>query len=924
MKKQLLLVFSALFMVLSTFAGTGHRNCGTMENLDRLKMEDPGLESRMQQLEQQTSALIAARNGNGSNATDVVITIPVVFHIVYSSSTQNISDAQCIAQLNQLNLDYARLNSDAGNTPATWQGISANTNVQFCLAQRTPAGAATTGIERRSITSPTSFSTNDNVKRFANGGLDAWSSSSYLNIWVCNLSGGVLGYAQFPGGSASTDGVVLTYYCVGSIASPGPSSGSPYNLGRTATHEVGHWLNLYHIWGDDGTSCSGTDNVSDTPNQAGENYGAPAFPRTDACSPSSPGVMFMNYMDYTDDNAMNMFTNGQSSRMTSLLGTGGSRGSLASSLGCQAPSTTCNVPTGMSTASITSSSATLNWTAVSAATSYNVQYRIVGAANWTATTSATNSKALTGLTASSNYEWQVATVCASGSSAFTASTNFSTSAVATCNVPTGMSTASITSSSATLNWTAVSGATSYNVRYRIVGAANWTSTTSATNSKALTGLTASSNYEWQVATVCASGSSAFTASTNFSTSAVATCNVPTGMSTASITSSSATLNWTAVSGATSYNVRYRIVGAANWTSTTSTTNSKAISALTASSNYEWQVSTVCASGSSAYTASTLFTTLAAATCGTPTGQVTSAINSTGATLGWTAVSGATSYNVRYRIVGAANWTSTTSATNTKAIAGLTASSNYEWQVQAVCASGTGAFTASATFTTSAPSGCSDVYESNNTSGTAKTISTNTDIVALIGTTTDSDWFKFTTTSPNTYIKLTLTNLPFDYDVRLYNSNVSQLSISQLGGTSSEQIIRNTTTASTYYVRVYGYNSAYSTTACYTLRISVGSTAFRTVEDIVSEPVAETAINDFNLFPNPAKDEVNVTFNSMQNESLQIRVFDMVGKTIREERVDVISGYNKFNLDLTLLNKGIYFVELTNSSERVVKKLILEK
>lgn len=832
MKKQLLALFSGLLIAIGTWAGTpAHRTCGSVENLERLKKEDPGLEARMQQIENQTAAYLAARQGSGQNSTDIAVTIPVVFHVVYNTAAQNISDAQCFAQLAQLNLDYARLNTDASNTPAVWQGLCSNTNVQFCMAQRTPTGAATNGIERRQTTT-TSFSTNDNVKRYANGGLDAWSSTSYLNLWVCNLSGGVLGYAQFPGGAAATDGVVLLYSSVGSMLQPGTAS--PYNLGRTATHEVGHWLNLYHIWGDDGTSCSGTDNVSDTPNQAGENYGAPAFPHTDACSASSPGVMFMNYMDYTDDNAMNMFTNGQIARMQALFATGGTRVGLLSSLGCTPVSTTCNTPTGMNTTGITSSGATLNWTASSGATSYNIQYRIVGAASWTSTTSTTTSKALTTLVASSNYEWQVQTVCASGTSAFSASTTFSTPAATVCNTPTGMNTTSITSNSATLNWTAASGAASYNVQYRIVGAASWTATTSTTTSKAISSLVASSNYEWQVQTVCTSG------------------------------------------------------------------------------------------GTSAYSASTTFTTSAAAACGVPTGMTTTGISSSGASFAWTAVSGATSYNIQYRIVGAASWTSTTSTTNSKAVTGLVASSNYEWQVAAVCASGTSAFTASTTFTTSAASGCSDIYESNNTSGTAKTIATNQTITGLISSSTDLDWFKFTTTSPNTYIKITLTNLPADYDIRLYNSSVSQLAISQNGSTTSEQIIRNTTTAATYYLRVYGYGGVFNTTSCYNLLVSVGSTAFRTVSDIVNEPATEPVTNDFTMYPNPAKDEVNVLFTSGNNESIQIRVFDMVGKTILSNEVSVESGNNKFSLDLGLLNKGIYFVELTNSSERIVKKLILEK
>ncbi|MBL0103942.1 MAG: zinc metalloprotease [Bacteroidetes bacterium] len=318
-KKLLLIGIGMLFSVLVNAQSVSHRNCGTMDNLQQQMAADPGLASRMQQIENQTAAYLNAHKNQ--NSTNAIITIPVVFHIVYNTTAQNISDAQCLAQLNQLNLDYARLNSDAGNTPSAFAGLAVNTNIQFCLAQRDPNGNPTTGIERKQTTT-TSFSTNNGVKTATSataGGMNAWNSANYLNIWSCNLSGGVLGYAQFPGGSASTDGVVLLYSSIGSIAKPGTAT--PYNLGRTATHEVGHWLNLYHIWGDDtnaSNQCSGTDNVGDTPNQAGENYGAPAFPHTDACSPSSPGVMFMNYMDYTDDNAMNMFTAGQTSRMAAL------------------------------------------------------------------------------------------------------------------------------------------------------------------------------------------------------------------------------------------------------------------------------------------------------------------------------------------------------------------------------------------------------------------------------------------------------------------------------------------------------------------------------------------------------------------------------------------------------------------------------
>lgn len=179
----------------------------------------------------------------------------------------------------------------------------------------------------------------------------------------------------------------------------------------------------------------------------------------------------------------------------------------------------CSTPLTLSTSSITSNSAILNWGAVASAISYNIQYRIVGAATWTSTTSATNSKSITGLSATSNYEWQVQTVCASGSTAFTSSSTFTT--LSACDIATSLTTTSITSTSAILNWGVVASATSYNIQYRIVSAATWTSTTSATNTKSITGLSAVSNYEWQVQTICASGSTAFTSSSTFSTTALA-------------------------------------------------------------------------------------------------------------------------------------------------------------------------------------------------------------------------------------------------------------------------------------------------------------------------------------------------------------------------------------------------------------------
>jgi hypothetical protein len=266
---------------------------------------------------------------NGGKQDRTVVTIPVVFHVVYQTASENISSTRILEQLQVLNDDYRKLNTDRVNVPSAWSGIAADCEIQFCLAKRTPTNTWTDGINRVSTT-VSSFDINtDDVKFTSMGGTNVWDRTKYLNIWVCDLGGGILGYAQFPGGPASTDGVVLDYRYTGKTgASP------PYNKGRTATHEVGHYLGLYHIWGDDGSSCSGSDQVQDTPNQGAENYNCYNVGQvlTDNCSPAAPGVMWMNYMDYTDDACMYMFTNGQKTRMWNVLN--GTRSSILTSNAC--------------------------------------------------------------------------------------------------------------------------------------------------------------------------------------------------------------------------------------------------------------------------------------------------------------------------------------------------------------------------------------------------------------------------------------------------------------------------------------------------------------------------------------------------------------------------------------------------------------
>jgi hypothetical protein len=324
--KKITLLMLAFFCVGALFAQ--ERECSTMENLEYRKQQDPQLEARMQQIEDYTRTRI--QQGSTESISGNIITIPVVVHVIYNNSNENISDAQIQSQIDVMNEDFRRTNADADNT---WSQ-AADTEIQFCLATVDENGNATTGITRKS-SSTSAWGTNDAMKRASSGGVNPWNASEYLNMWVCNIGGGILGYAQFPGGSAATDGVVMGPQYFGSSAKgTGFYLSAPFDLGRTTTHEIGHYLNLRHIWGD--ANC-GNDFVSDTPTHQTSNGGCP----TGKVSCGSTD-MVQNYMDYTNDSCMNLYTAGQKARMRAVLDAGGVRRTLALSDKCgSAPTPTC-------------------------------------------------------------------------------------------------------------------------------------------------------------------------------------------------------------------------------------------------------------------------------------------------------------------------------------------------------------------------------------------------------------------------------------------------------------------------------------------------------------------------------------------------------------------------------------------------------
>ncbi len=308
------------------------KRCFTDEHYAKQILKDPSFEHNRLLKEAEISRIL---NGQ-KNKNSVSVTIPVVFHIVHNGDAvgvrENIADARVLAALDQLNDDYSRMNSDVGNTPAAFASLAGSTDIQFCLASVDENGNPTTGINRVNINTLSNVNQADCWEpdyisdRIVSPLI--WDRDMYMNIFsLLNIDyvedgecmkNSLLGFAQFPGGPANSDAAVHAYYTIGSLTMPNPSGGV-YGFGRTVTHEVGHWLGLDHPWGPGFGGCNMDDSVADTPNAFEPTYGCPNFPLTDDCTSAGSGLMFMNYMDYVDDQCMNMFSQGQSNRMMASI-----------------------------------------------------------------------------------------------------------------------------------------------------------------------------------------------------------------------------------------------------------------------------------------------------------------------------------------------------------------------------------------------------------------------------------------------------------------------------------------------------------------------------------------------------------------------------------------------------------------------------
>ncbi len=373
-------------------------DCHSAEVLKVYKAEHPQFHKQCEELENEISNYNSTPHLLTRGAE---ITIPVVVHIVYNTNTENINDLQVRSQIEVLNKDFNKENNEVLNIPSIFENVAANCGIRFQLASRDPQGLPTTGIVRHQ-SAKTSWGVTDDIKIPEKGGFAPWAPSKYLNIYVCNMGGKSIGFSSFPGMPENIDGVVIDYKSFGTIG----TVTQPFHLGRTCVHEVGHWLGLFHIWGD---SDCGNDYIDDTPTHKNLNKGCPSFPHYSDCKGTQSIDMTMNFMDYVNDACMYMFTKNQNTRMMVVIDK--KRNGLLTSDGILPANNRECVMQNIQVKKTDAESAQIIWNGLSGVASYTIEYKQISEIFWKSIKTNAPSVHIKNLKVGSAYEFKIKSDC---------------------------------------------------------------------------------------------------------------------------------------------------------------------------------------------------------------------------------------------------------------------------------------------------------------------------------------------------------------------------------------------------------------------------------------------------------------------------------------------------------------------------------
>ncbi len=607
----------------------------------------------------------------------------------------------------------------------------------------------------------------------------------------------------------------------------------------------------------------------------------------------------------------------------------------------------CNVPAGLNNSNIDAGSATVAWTVVSGAISYQLEYKLNAASTFTVYNTAltATSATITGLSASSLYQWRVKTNCNGGLSSAYSSLTFTTTAPLTCATPVNLITSGITTTSAVFSWDAVSGVNNYTVDYKLTSSGTWLTLSSALAATTITasGLQSNTNYDWRVKANCSNGVISTYGSAAFITSAPLTCATPVNLITSGITTTSAVFSWDAVGGVNNYTVEYKLTSSGTWLTLSSALAATTITAsgLQSSTNYDWRVKANCSNGViSAYNTANFITSNATTTCNKPVNLYVTNVSSSRCTLNWDAVAGVTGYTIQLRQYGSANWSTPASSINTTSytLTGLNYYTIYEWRIAANCSNGSTNLSDVFIFLTS----CIDFNEPNNTTAQAKLFDIGDVANAQITTAGDVDFYKFTTVAPQTNFTVEVIDMPADYNLNLYNAAGQLLASSANTGTTAEKIVRNTTIADTYYFSVSGANGSFDSTQCYVYTVNSSSTALsaaalsgQNVTGVITGSSAETKVLTANkiatvaagkslLYPQPAADMVTIQYKADKNGTMLVKITDINGYTVQQNRVAINAGSNIVNMNILKLSSGVYILNLIDGQKITTQKLVIAR
>ena len=607
--------------------------------------------------------------------------------------------------------------------------------------------------------------------------------------------------------------------------------------------------------------------------------------------------------------------------------------------------TTCATPTNAAVLNVGANRASITFTNTSGANSHKIECKLS-----TETTYKIVSTFMSDLLPNSTYNYRVSATCAGVQSAPSAVQNFTTSVAPACaNTPANLVIDTVSTYNAKASWTAVSGATSYKIEWSnasgISGSANVVNPTYQ-----FSGLTPTTNYNIKVSAVCAAAQGVASIAIPLLTMPVPTsCGMPTAITVSNIELQKAKINWTMPTGVTYCKVQVLEAGSTVPMVFGTTSNSFTLSNLNPNSTYTYKVASTCGSNNNVgtYSSAQSFSTLSLSVCDKTTNMTTSNITANSVKANWALQPNVTQYKVQVSKVGASSSAFTVTNKQSISISNLLDNTAYDVNVTAVCAANTNSDLNTMNFSTLSNTVCVDYYEPNETISAATPLTPGVSKSANIALPTDKDLFTFTVSPNAPNFKISLTNLPKDYDLHLYNAYGFLIGWSTNYLAADEQIIRYNQTPGIYYVKVSGYSSAYTTSACYDLKVDLSATAtFPLVKqntkvetDIIFEENTENTNSafakpigatfeikntfDFSLTPNPAQDEVTISLGKEISGNISIALYDLTGRLLRDVKVNTDQSGQQLKMDVSELEAGLYFISVDNGSFRKTSKLTVQ-